>query len=105
MIKLPQKYRPIEINKKYKVRYRLKTGRSESYNWRSRVRWYPAGWKINNQTLGRIFNRLHYLGCHAPKPVQQKWRVVYNQFQAKYFASRGKASNRFLEKYTAYKWL
>ena len=104
-MKLPQKYRPIELNKKYRVHYRLTTGRQESYNWRSRVRWYPAGWMLNRQTLGRVFSRLHYLGCHSPKPVQQKWRGVYNEFQAKYFATKGKASVRYLNTYTAHKWL
>lgn len=104
-MKLAQKYRPIELNKKYRIHYRLETGRSESYNWRSRVRWYPAGWKINNQTLGRIFGQLHYLGCHAPESVQKKWRIVYDGFQAKHFATKGKASVRYLNKYTIYRWL
>jgi hypothetical protein len=104
-MKLAQKYRPIELNKKYRIHYRLETGRSEAYNWRSRVRWYPSGWNLNRQTLGRIFSRLHYLGCHAPSPVQKKWRIVYNEFQAKYFATKGKASVRYLNTYTAHKWL
>jgi hypothetical protein len=105
MIKLPQKYRPIELNKKYRIRYRLATGRNEAYNWRSRVRWYPVGWQVNRQTLLRIFSKLHYLGCHAPEPVQKKYRRVYNLFEEKYFATRGKASVRFLNNHTAYKWL
>ena len=104
-MKLEQKYRPIELNKKYRIRYRLETGRSEAYNWRSRVRWYPVGWQINRQTLFRIFSKLHYLGCHAPEPVQKKYRGVYNKFEEKYFATKGKASKRFLENNTAYKWL
>jgi hypothetical protein len=105
MIKLHQKYRPIELNKKYRIHYRLETGRSESYNWRSRVRWYPAGWRVNRQTLGRLFSRLHYLGCHSPGPIQKKWYKVYNQFEEKYFATKGKASKRYQENNTAYKWL
>jgi hypothetical protein len=104
-MKLAVKYRPMDVSKKYKIRYRLETGNRESYNWSSRVRWYPAGWKLNRQTLGRVFSKLHYLSCHAPEPIQKKWRIVYNQFQAKYFASRGKASNRYLNTYTAHKWL
>jgi hypothetical protein len=105
MIKLHQKYRPIEVSKKYRIRYRLETGRSEAFNWRSRVRWYPSGWRVNRQTLGRIFSRLHYLGCHSPGPIQKKWYKVYNQFEEKYFAIKGKASKRYQENYTAYKWL
>ena len=105
MIKLPQKFRPMDVSKRHKIRYRLETGRNESYNWRSRVRWYPVGWRLNRQTLLRIFSKLHYLGCHAPGPVQKKYRRVYNLFEEKYFATRGKASVRFLNNHTAYKWL
>jgi len=104
-MKLLQKYRPVCISKKHRIKYRLETGRSESYHWCSRVRWYPAGWKLNRQTLGRVFSKLHYLGCHAPKPIQQKYKRVYNQFQEKHFATKGKASVRYLDTYTAYKWL
>jgi hypothetical protein len=104
-MKLPNKYRPSDVSKKYRIRYRLETGRSESFHWHSRVRWYPVGWKLNRQTLGRIFSRLHYLGCHAPKPIQLKYKRVYNLFEEKYFASKGKASSRYLGNNTAYKWL
>ena len=101
-MKLPHKFRPSVISKKYRIRYRIETGRSESFHWHSRVRWYPAGWQINRQTLGRIFSRLHYLGCHAPKPIQQKYKRVYNLFTEKYLASKGKASKRYLENNTAH---
>ena len=63
-MKMALKYRPMDVSKKHKLHYRIETGRSESYNWRSRVRWYPAGWRLNRQTLGRVFSKLHYLGCH-----------------------------------------
>ena len=99
------KYRPIALNKKHRIHVRVKMGRTECFTWRSRTRWYPAGWRLNRQTLGRIFSQLHYLGCHAPVPLQKKWRRVYNQFTAKYLASRGKASVRYLNAYTAHKWL
>ena len=104
-MKLPHKYRPSDVSKKYRIRYRLETGRSESFHWHSRVRWYPSGWKLNKQTLGRIFSRLHYLARHAPKPIQKKWFIVYTRFEEKYFATKGKASGRYLENNTAYKWL
>jgi hypothetical protein len=104
-MKLAQKYRPMDVSKKYRIRYRLETGRSESYNWHSRVRWYPVGWRLNRQTLGRIFSRLHYLARHAPKPIQLKYKRVYNLFEEKYFASKGKASSRYLGNNTPYKWL
>ena len=104
-MKLPNKYRPSDVSKKYRIRYRLETGRSESFHWHSRVRWYPVGWKLNRQTLGRIFSRLHYLGCHSPKPIQQKYKRVYNLFTEKYLATKGKASSRYRKNNTAHKWL
>ena len=104
-MQLPNKYRPMDVSKKYRIRYRLETGRSESFNWRSRVRWYPVGWKLNRQNLFRFFSKLHYLGCHAPKPIQQKYKRVYNLFEEKHLASRGKTSKRYLSNYTANKWL
>ena len=104
-MKLSNKYRPMDVSKKYRIRYRIETGRSESFNWRSRVRWYPAGWNINRQNLFRVFSKLHYLGCHAPKPIQQKYRKLYNLFTAKYLATKGKTSTRYISNYTAHKWL
>ena len=104
-MKLPSKYRPTDVSKKYRIRYRIETGRSESFNWRSRVRWYPAGWQFNRQNLFRAFSKLHYLGCHAPKPIQQKYRKLYNLFTEKYLATKGKTSIRYISNYTAHKWL
>ena len=104
-MKLPSKYRPTDVSKKYRIRYRIETGRSESFNWRSRVRWYPAGWQVNRQNLFRAFSKLHYLGCHAPKPIQQNYRKLYNLFTEKYLATKGKTSTRYISNYTAHKWL
>ena len=104
-MKLPSKYRPTDVSKKYRIRYRIETGRSESFNWRSRVRWYPAGWQVNRQNLFRAFSKLHYLGCHAPKPIQQKYRKLYNLFTEKYLATKGKTSTRYISNHTAHKWL
>ena len=104
-MKLSNKYRPMDVSKKYRIRYRIETGRSESFNWRSRVRWYPAGWNINRQNLFRVFSKLHYLGCHAPKPIQKQWKKAYNLFMKKHFAIAGKASMRFLNNYTCHSWL
>ena len=104
-MKLPNKFRPMDISKKYRLKFFVETGKNQNFNWRTYVRWYPVGWRINKQTLFRAFSRLHYLGCHAPKPIQQKYRRVYNLFEEKYFGTKGKASKRYQDKYTANKWL
>jgi hypothetical protein len=99
------KFRPQGISKRYTIRLRLATGCLENFNWQSRIKWYPAGWGFNKRTLGQIFGQLHYLACHAPAPVQKRWRPAYNNFCNKYLAQKGKASVRYLNKYTAHAWL
>ena len=98
------RFRPQGISKQYLMTQRRLTGRSESYNFQSRVEWYPVGWKLNHRTISRQFARLHYLACHAPAPVATKWRPVYNAFTRKHFGSN-RASVRFLNANTAHSWL
>jgi hypothetical protein len=97
------KFRPQEVSKKYRLKQRIQSGIVNNYNWQSRVRWYPAGWKINHQTLGRIFRQLHYLGSHAPKPIQARWRRQENLFLKAHIPV--KASIRYIEKFSAGRWL
>lgn len=99
------RFRPQDIGTKYIMRQRLMTGRSENYNWQTRVKWYPAGWKTNQISIGRRFGHLHYLACHSPKPISTKWRSAYTQFCNKHFADKGNASTRYLNTYTANSWL
>jgi hypothetical protein len=102
---MSNKFRPQAISKYYAIKIRLKIGRSDGYNFQPRIEWYRAGWGINKRVLGRQFSRLHYLACHAPKPVAKQWQAAYNNFENKYFARKGKASVRYLNKYTAHSWL
>jgi hypothetical protein len=104
-MEMTNKFRPQDISKHYVVRMRLKTGRSENYNWQTRAQWHPAGWKSNQISIGRRFARLHYLACHAPGPVKQKWRIAYINLCNRLFAQAGRASIRYLNKYTAHTWL
>jgi hypothetical protein len=86
------------------MKQRLKTGRNENYNWQTRNKWYPAGWKPNQISIGRRFGQLHYLACHAPAPIQKKWRGAYKTFCSKHLPYN-KSSMRFLNQYTAHRWL
>lgn len=99
------RFRPQDLPKSYIMKQRLRYGRTDTYNWQTRVKWYPVGWGLNKRVIGDIFGRLHYLACHSPKPVRQRWRKAYKAFEAKYFASRGKASMRYLNNRTAHAWL
>ena len=99
------KFRPQDINTRYIMKQRRITGRSENYNWQTRIKWHPAGWKVNQISIGRRFGHLHYLACHAPLPIQKKWRKAYKQFCNQYLPFKGNASMRFLNNHTAHRWL
>ena len=86
------------------MRQRRKYGYTESYNWQNRVDWYPAGYRLNKQTIFTQFGKLHYLACHAPKAVAKKWQTVYNNFHNKHFGSHT-ASMRYLNKWSCHNWL
>ena len=99
------KFRPQDIGKRYIIKERLRTGRSDNYNWQSRVKWYPAGYRLNKKTISYQFSKLHYLACHAPEPVQQRWRVPYANFMAQHFGNAGCASMRYLNTWSCHSWL
>ena len=99
------KFRPQAISSRYIMKQRRVTGRVENYNWQTRIKWYPAGWKINQISIGRRFGHLHYLACHSPVPVQKCWRSVYKNFCDRHFADRGNASIRYLNQWTCHAWL
>ena len=99
------KFRPQDIDKKFLIQERRRTGRVENYNWQSRVRWYRAKDGINRQFIIRAFQYLHYCACHAPTPVQKKWKHAYRQFENRHFARKGQASVRFLNTWTCHAWL
>lgn len=98
------KFRPQDISKSYIIKMRLKYGRSENYNWQTRIKWYPAGWGFNKKVIGSMHSRLHYLACHAPDPIKKKWRNAYNVFYKKHFGTEH-ASGRYLNTYSCHSWL
>lgn len=100
------KFRPSSaMTTRYIMRERRKHGACISnYNWQHRRDWYPAGFKLNRQTIFRQFGRLHYLACHSPEPVQRKWRAAYNNFHNQHFGSH-KASMRYLNTWSCHAWL
>jgi len=98
------KFRPQDIPKSFTIKQRLKYGRSDNYNWQTRVKWYPAGWGFNKKVIGGIHGRLHYLACHAPKPIQLKWKNAYKVFYKKHFGTH-RASARYLNNWSCHSWM
>lgn len=99
------RFRPQKISKRYIIKQRLLTGRSENYNWQTRVRWYPAGWGVNKKLIGNIHSQLHYLACHAPGPIRKKWIKTYNLFYKKHFGDTSKTSIRYLNNWSCHSWM
>lgn len=100
------KFRPNSaMTTRYVMRERRKYGAClGSYNWQSRVEWYPAGYKLNRKTIFKQFGKLHYLACHSPVPITKKWQKAYDNFHKKHFGSY-KASVRYLNKWSCLNWL
>lgn len=99
------KFRPQESHKIFIMKQRRKYGRTDSYNFQSRVEWYPIGYAINKKTISRQFSKLHNLACHSPKPIAKKWGQVYNQRCKKLFGDANNQSMRFANTWTANSWL
>jgi len=106
MRKLPNKFRPSSsMDTRSIMRERRKYGRTDNYNWQSRVEWYPAGYKLNRKTIVKQFGKLHYLACHAPNKTTAKWQKAYNNFHTKHFGAFKCASMRYLNKWSCHSWL
>jgi hypothetical protein len=102
---LPNKFRPSSsMDTRTIMKMRRVHGRTDNYNWRIRIEWYPAGYRLNKRTIFRQFGRLHYLACHAPEPVTRKWQRAYNNFHTKHFGTF-KGSVRYLNKWSCHSWL
>lgn len=76
--------------------------RPQQYNRRRRLKW----WRENKEYVGelnwqqphslktfkkqgwprvyKIGQHLHYLACHAPKPINKKWYPAWKQFIKRY---------------------
>lgn len=100
-------FRPMELSKRATIKLRRNGYGNEwiNYNFPTRVKWWPAGWKYNHRVIGGIHSRLHYLACHAPKPIQKRWRVTYANFMSKHFGDPAQTSVRYLNKYSCHSWM
>ena len=103
---VPNKFRPSSsMVTKLIMRERRKYGHTDSYNWQSRVEWYPAGFKSNRKTIFKQFGKLHYLACHAPEKTTKKWQKTYDNFYKKHFGVYNGTSVRYLNKWSCHSWL
>jgi hypothetical protein len=105
MNKILNRFRPSSaMTTKGVMRQRRKYGRTDNYNWQSRIEWYPVGFRLNHKTIFRQFGRLHYLACHSPKPVQPQWQKVYDNFHKRHFGTF-KGTMRYLNQWSCHAWL
>lgn len=98
------RFRPQEIPKSYIFKQRLAFGRSDNYNWQSRVKWIPAGYKSNRIGIMRRWQEIHHYASHAPWCLPH-YKTANKMFHKKFLGSKGKASTRYLNTYSAHSWL
>lgn len=103
-MKVNSRFRPQHLPSSFIFKHRLKHTSAANWNWQSRIHWYPAGWQVNHISIARRFHQLHYLACHAPEPVQRRWKVAYQRFCVKHFATF-RASVRYINNYSCHSWL
>lgn len=103
---LPNKFRPSSsMSTKHIMKMRRVYGRTDNYNWQTRIEWYPVGFKLNHKVICRQMGKLHYLAYHAPDPVTKKWSSANRNFMNKHFGDAGNASMRYLNKWSCHSWL
>lgn len=100
-------FRPQEKSTRTTMRLRRMGYGNEwiNYNFVNRAKWFIAGWQVNQRVIGSMHSRMHYFACHAPKPIQKKWRVTYNNFMIKHFGAAGKGTMRYLNKWSCHSWM
>lgn len=104
----PKKFRPLGLSSRFRLKVnRISLGNSrKNYNWQNHDRgWWPAAYQLNHKTLSKQFMRLHYLAAHAPQPIRQRWAPQYLVFKRRHFADPRRASGRFIDNYTAERWI
>lgn len=98
------RFRPQSVPKAYIFKQRLYYGRADNYNWQTRVRWFPAKMTKNKIGILRRWQQIHHYASHTDRPALH-WRRANHMFNEKFLANQGRASMRFLNRYTAHKWL
>ena len=99
------KFRPSSsMDTKTIMKMRRVYGRTDNYNWQSRIEWHPVGFKLNHKTIFKQMGKLHYLACHAPDRVTKSWQKAYNNFQKAHFGTMH-GSVRYLNTWSCHSWL
>jgi len=100
-------FRPQEKSTRATMRLRRMGYGNEwiNYNFVNRAKWFISGWGINKRTIGSMHSRMHHLACHAPEPIQKQWRTKYAVFMKNHFGDNGRASMRYLNKYSCHSWM
>lgn len=62
---------------------------------------------VNQRTLIGIWQNLHHYTCHSNRVMKKRWQSAANRFDANHLGERGgrRSTCRFLNEYTAHKWL
>jgi len=86
------------------MKQRLKYGRVDNYNWQTRSNWVPASFTKNQVSIFRRWQQIHHFACHTAKPAQH-WIIANRMFCKQFLGDSGKASMRYLNTWSAHRWL
>ena len=98
------RFRPQELPKSYVMKQRLKYGRTDNFNWQTRIRWVPASMTKNRVSILRRWQQIHHFACHTAKPAQH-WVRANKMFERQFLGTYGKGSMRYLNTWSAHSWL
>ena len=60
---------------------------------------------VNQRTLINIFGYIHGYAGHGIEVMQKRWKAAEQRFKRHHFAAGGNGSCRFLNTYTAHRWM
>ena len=103
-MKTSSRFRPQQVNKLSIIRDRRLTGRVENYSWQTRSIWVPAGMPVNRVSIMRRWQQIHHYSRHTAWALPN-WRGANAEFNRKFLGSTGRASDRYLNTYSAHSWL
>lgn len=94
--------RPIYTCPKYKLRYlQVQNKNHNTIPVKKSTSFSNPYYRFKNRLVGK----LHYLGCHAPIPIQKKWKPVWDKLCFKHKGDLTKQSYRYMLSLPANKYL
>ena len=60
---------------------------------------------VNQRTLRKIFSYIHNYAGHGTRVMAQRWRPAEHRFQLRHMPVTTRSTCRFVNEYTAHRWM